>query len=315
MRPLVFEKNQNRQSLWVQYKPDSTSPSSCPRADHAESRATCTGSCDPPSSSGRLHPGLASPGDECSPRHSGSRAIPWWRPTTSFSAEGYVSARGRSGTRCRRLPVSSRGGGERLAWRNLPGDRRLNAAWRAPSMLIPTGHRPGSASISAVGLPDWASFPVRGVAPPGSARAPHHLETASGLRRAAGASRAARGDRRPCLVRARGRLRAGRHRGDLRRAAGVRSARAHPRHAGPTMVAVEDPGYPPLHTAFAAAGAKIVPVRVDAEGLVVQSLPRDARVICVTPSHQFPLGSAMSARRARGAARFRAGARRRRRRG
>jgi GntR family transcriptional regulator/MocR family aminotransferase len=66
---------------------------------------------------------------------------------------------------------------------------------------------------------------------------------------------------------------------------------------GRTVVAIENPGYPPQRTAFAAAGAKIVPVRVDAEGLVVQSLPRDARVICVTPSHQFPLGSAMSARR------------------
>src|SRR5690349_7347075 len=66
---------------------------------------------------------------------------------------------------------------------------------------------------------------------------------------------------------------------------------------GRTVVAIENPGYPPQRTAFAAAGAKVVPVRVDAEGLVVQSLPRDARVICVTPSHQFPLGSAMSARR------------------
>ncbi|HEV7492002.1 MAG TPA: PLP-dependent aminotransferase family protein, partial [Rhodanobacteraceae bacterium] len=66
---------------------------------------------------------------------------------------------------------------------------------------------------------------------------------------------------------------------------------------GRTVVAIENPGYPPQRTAFAAAGAKIVPVRVDAEGLVVASLPRDARVVSVTPSHQFPLGSAMSARR------------------
>ncbi|MEO6689403.1 MAG: PLP-dependent aminotransferase family protein [Dokdonella sp.] len=64
-----------------------------------------------------------------------------------------------------------------------------------------------------------------------------------------------------------------------------------------TVVAVEEPGYPPLRAAFAAAGAKLVPVRVDAEGLLVERLPMDARVICVTPSHQFPLGVAMSSSR------------------
>ncbi len=67
--------------------------------------------------------------------------------------------------------------------------------------------------------------------------------------------------------------------------------------AGRTTVAIEDPGYPPLRAAFAAAGAKLAPVPVDAEGLVVERLPADARVICVTPSHQFPLGVALSMRR------------------
>lgn len=66
---------------------------------------------------------------------------------------------------------------------------------------------------------------------------------------------------------------------------------------GRTVVAVEEPGYPPLRAAFAAAGATLVPVRVDGEGLQVEHLPRDVRVICVTPSHQFPLACAMSARR------------------
>lgn len=66
---------------------------------------------------------------------------------------------------------------------------------------------------------------------------------------------------------------------------------------GRTVVAVEDPGYPPMRAAFAAAEAKIVPVPVDAEGLMVERLPRGARVICVTPSHQFPLGTIMSTRR------------------
>lgn len=59
-------------------------------------------------------------------------------------------------------------------------------------------------------------------------------------------------------------------------------------------VAVEDPGYPPAHRAFAAAGARVVPIPVDAEGLDVARLPRETRLVYVTPSHQFPLGMPMS---------------------
>ena len=63
---------------------------------------------------------------------------------------------------------------------------------------------------------------------------------------------------------------------------------------GRTVVAVEDPGYPPLRQAFETAGAQVVPVPVDNEGLVVEQIPHHARVIYVTPSHQFPSGMAMS---------------------
>lgn len=66
---------------------------------------------------------------------------------------------------------------------------------------------------------------------------------------------------------------------------------------GRTTVAVEDPGYPPLRNAFSAAGARVAAVPVDAEGLRVDCLPADARVVCVTPSHQFPLGLTLSAKR------------------
>ena len=64
-----------------------------------------------------------------------------------------------------------------------------------------------------------------------------------------------------------------------------------------SVVAMEEPGYPPLRAVFAAAGARIAAVPVDEEGLVVERLPAAARVICVTPSHQFPLGTVMTARR------------------
>jgi GntR family transcriptional regulator / MocR family aminotransferase len=66
---------------------------------------------------------------------------------------------------------------------------------------------------------------------------------------------------------------------------------------GKTVVALEDPGYPPMRVGFAAAGAHLVSVGVDEEGLIVNDLPADVKIICVTPSHQFPLGVTMSVRR------------------
>jgi GntR family transcriptional regulator/MocR family aminotransferase len=66
---------------------------------------------------------------------------------------------------------------------------------------------------------------------------------------------------------------------------------------GKTVVVMEDPGYPPMRVPIAAAGARIVPVGVDAEGLIVEQLPSDVDVICVSPSHQFPLGVTLSMRR------------------
>src|SRR5438270_8918867 len=74
--------------------------------------------------------------------------------------------------------------------------------------------------------------------------------------------------------------------------------------AGETLVAVEDPGYPPMRVPFAAAGARLVPVPVDAEGIVVDAIPAEAKIICVCPSHQFPLGMPMSPARRQALLRF-----------
>jgi GntR family transcriptional regulator/MocR family aminotransferase len=63
---------------------------------------------------------------------------------------------------------------------------------------------------------------------------------------------------------------------------------------------IEDPGYIGARTALQVAGARLVPVAVDAEGLDVSAGERaapDARLAYVTPSHQFPLGVLMSAPR------------------
>lgn len=65
------------------------------------------------------------------------------------------------------------------------------------------------------------------------------------------------------------------------------------------VVAVEDPGYPPVRMLLTAAGMRVRGVPVDAEGLRVDALPGDARAVYVTPSHQFPLGMPMSLPRRR----------------
>jgi GntR family transcriptional regulator/MocR family aminotransferase len=63
---------------------------------------------------------------------------------------------------------------------------------------------------------------------------------------------------------------------------------------------IEEPGYLDLRGALVAAGARLIPVPVDAYGLDVDAgmrLAPDARVVCVSPSHQYPTGSTLSASR------------------
>lgn len=62
-------------------------------------------------------------------------------------------------------------------------------------------------------------------------------------------------------------------------------------------VAVEDPGYPAPRLIFATHGMRVAGVPVDSEGIVVDAIPADARLVFVTPSHQCPLGMAMSLER------------------
>lgn len=61
-----------------------------------------------------------------------------------------------------------------------------------------------------------------------------------------------------------------------------------------SIVAVEDPGYPPARLLFASQGATVVGVPVDEEGICVDLIPDGTRLIYVTPAHQFPLGMPMS---------------------
>lgn len=207
-------------------------------------------------------------------------------------AEGFLVARVGAGTFVadeapvavlpRRAP-HGRGVGPRRAW-----------VTRGPGFA--SGHAPARINLS-VGVPDAALFPLtawrRLVA---SALRPERLVTGY-----------AAGDGDPRLRAAiAGRIGAAR---SVRAAAGDIVVTNGAQQAldlvarvllGPDDVAaVEEPGYPPARRVFAAAGAHVAPIPVDREGLVVDALPDDARLVYVTPSHQFPLGMPMSlARRA-----------------
>ncbi|MEV5712522.1 PLP-dependent aminotransferase family protein [Amycolatopsis mediterranei] len=59
-------------------------------------------------------------------------------------------------------------------------------------------------------------------------------------------------------------------------------------------VAIEEPGYRMAKLLFTSHGAEVVGVPVDGEGLDVAALPPRTKLVYVTPSHQFPLGTPMS---------------------
>jgi GntR family transcriptional regulator/MocR family aminotransferase len=59
-------------------------------------------------------------------------------------------------------------------------------------------------------------------------------------------------------------------------------------------VAFEDPGYLPPTFLFKSLGARVKGVPVDDQGIVVDALPPQTRLVYVTPSHQYPLGVTMS---------------------
>jgi GntR family transcriptional regulator/MocR family aminotransferase len=56
-------------------------------------------------------------------------------------------------------------------------------------------------------------------------------------------------------------------------------------------VAIENPSYQGTRQILLAAGARLIPVQVDRNGLNPAKLPENARLCFVTPSHQFPTGA------------------------
>lgn len=65
-----------------------------------------------------------------------------------------------------------------------------------------------------------------------------------------------------------------------------------------TVFAIEDPGYPLTHYVFEDLGRNSIPIAVDLDGINTDQLQQTAaKVAYVTPSHQFPTGTVLSARR------------------
>jgi GntR family transcriptional regulator/MocR family aminotransferase len=65
-------------------------------------------------------------------------------------------------------------------------------------------------------------------------------------------------------------------------------------------VGIEEPGCPGARQAFLSAGSRLIPIRVDDEGIKVTDLTNRGdhlRAVYITPCHQYPLGMTMSATR------------------
>ena len=70
--------------------------------------------------------------------------------------------------------------------------------------------------------------------------------------------------------------------------------------AGQKTVAMENPTYKQAYTIFESVGYSVVPISMDEQGMQIDELRKSqAQIAYVTPSHQFPLGTIMSANRKR----------------
>lgn len=201
-----------------------------------------------------------------------------------LTAEGFLIARVGSGTfvgalaqkRPRRAPVG--------------GDVRPRPLWES---IRPMVTEPAGTYDFRVGLPDWRLFPLEtwrrlvsgelrtAVLRGADYRDPGgHPALRAAIARYIGISRSVRASAEDVLVTH------GAQQGlDL-----IARVLIEP---GAT-VAVEEPGYPPARQLFQSHGATLAYVPVDGEGIDVSAIPRAAKLVYVTPSHQFPTGTPMS---------------------
>jgi GntR family transcriptional regulator / MocR family aminotransferase len=206
-----------------------------------------------------------------------------------LAAEGYLVARVGSGTYVARVPAPS-------GPRRSPADPlRPRAPWRPRAT---SGDQPAPRYDFRTGIPDARLFPFDtwrrlvaaelrvGANNPATYASPAgHPALRAAIARYLGVSRSLRTDADEVTI-----TNGTQHALDLMARVLLRPG---------DVVAVEDPGYPPARLLFESHGCRVACVPVDEQGLVVEALPVGCRLVYVTPSHQFPLGRAMSLTRRR----------------
>ncbi|MQY09420.1 MocR-like pyridoxine biosynthesis transcription factor PdxR [Actinomadura macrotermitis] len=199
-----------------------------------------------------------------------------------LTSEGLVAGRAGAGTfvsagvrpRPRRAP--SGGGRPRLFWRDMPEPEPYPEGFAYD-------FRTGTPDVHLFPLRTWRRLLARELRPSaltGYGTPEGHPALRAAIARYFGTSRSVRADAADVLV-TQGAQQALDLIGRVLVEPGAR-------------VAVEDPGYPPARDLLRSLGARVADVPVDGEGLRVDALPGDARLVYVTPSHQFPLGTPMS---------------------
>jgi GntR family transcriptional regulator/MocR family aminotransferase len=64
-----------------------------------------------------------------------------------------------------------------------------------------------------------------------------------------------------------------------------------------TVVGIEDPGYPDTRNILSLRTSEIRSIPVDEDGLIVDAIPHDVKIIFLTPTRQCPTGATLSAER------------------
>ena len=218
--------------------------------------------------SGRLQPGLRLPSTRELAAALGTSRNTVVTAYDLLLSEGYVRARGRAGTVVADFlsPPSRRP----RAQVEVGPDTRLNPGWRAPRSLIPIGVRDDCLFDFSVGRPDAESFPfalwrrlcartLRAASrtPAGYGDPQGRLALREAIAKHLSFARAIACSAEEIVVTA-----GAQQAFDL-----LARILVTP---GKTTVAVEEPGYPPLRNVLTAAGAKLVSIPVDGEGLKVQ---------------------------------------------
>jgi len=248
--------------------------------------------------SGRLRAGKRLPSTRALARELGLSRNTVLLATEQLLAEGFAVSRSRAGTFVAELarssaPPSLRRTDERPLRLSAAGERMLGvvgagrASWNPWQRLLPYDFRYGEPSYADLPLETWARLLGRRARRLGARRLAYQ---------APGGADELRNALAQYLARARGVVSSPEQivivHGSQQAIDLVTRLLVDPG----SRVVVEEPHYSGFAFCLRAAGAELVPIPIDAQGLVTAELApiRDARLACVTPSHQYPTGEVMS---------------------